>query len=111
MKRRALLIFSLLFMLSATLAVYSDCAQAADDHFHFSSESHDPAIHCPEPFVNSSTLAPSAYRPEVKKISKVLVALHPKVDRPVSAPLLTDYHFGELSLQQDLFRLEEVYRI
>ena len=98
-------------MLSATLAVYSDCAQAADDHFHFSSESHDMAIHCPDAFGNSSTLAPSAYRPEVKKISKVLVALHPKVDRPVSAPPLTDYHFGELSSQQDLFRLEEVYRI
>lgn len=111
MKRRALLIFSLLFMLSATLAVYSNCAQAADDHFHFSSESHDPAIHCTDPLVNSSTLAPSAYRPEGKKVSKVLVALHPKVDRPVSAPPLTDYHFGELSSQQDLFRLEEVYRI
>ena len=98
-------------MLSATLAVYADCAQAADNHFHFSSEHHDPAIHCPDAFLDYSTLAPSAYRPEVKKISKVLVALHTKIDKLVSAPLLKDHRFGELSSQQDLFRLEEVYRI
>lgn len=110
MKRKALLFLSLLFMLSAALAVYSDCAQAADDHVHSNSESHDPAIHCPDAFLNSSTLAPSVYRPEIKKISNVLVALH-TIDKPVSAPLFKDHHFGELSSQQDLFRLEEVFRI
>ncbi len=110
MKRKAAIVFSLLFLLVGALAFYSECAHAAN-HFDVGAGHEAPSLYCPNAFLNSSSQAASAIQFHSRSFSKLLPALDAHLGSAVLLFRFEDHPFLEPFSRQDLFRFEEVYRL
>lgn len=102
-------IFCLLFILATALALYSECAQAAD-HVDFGAEHEAPSMHCPDAFLLSNSQAALTIRSHSRNLSEVLPSIQQKFDSLVSVARFKGHPFCKPFSQQGLFRLQEVYR-
>lgn len=104
------LIFCLFILLSGAITLYSECVQAAN-HFDLGAGHESPSIHCPDAFLISNIKLASTIQSHSRNLSNVLPSLHEKIDSVVSGAWFKVHPFREPFSQQDLFRLEEVYRL
>lgn len=109
-KRKAAFIFSLLFVLSGALALYAECAQAAN-HPASGAGHEAPSVHCPDGLLNSSIQAASATQSHSRNSGKVLPILQERIDSVVSVARFKDHPSWKPFSKQDLYRFEEVWRL
>ncbi len=110
-KKRAAAIPSLLFfILLGALAVYGECAQAAN-HPDLAAEHEASLNHCPDVFLISNGRAASAIQFHNGNLKALPSIISEKIDSVVSRAWFKDHPFWEPFSQQGLFRLEEVYRL
>ncbi len=109
-KQCAAVLFSLLLLISGALAVYGECAEAAN-HLDFAPEHEASLIHCPEVFLISNSQAASTIKSHSRNLSKSIPSVHPNLDNVFFVSWFKDNPFREPFSRQDIFRLEQVYRL
>lgn len=109
-KKCAAAILLLLLVMSGALAAYAECSEEANHHV-FGAEHEDPAIHCPDVYLNSNIQAPSTIKSRSRERSEVSPGIHEKLDSVVLVARFKARPIWEPYSQQGLFRFEEVFRL
>lgn len=110
MNCRTITVSLLLLIFSAAIAYAADCLEANHHHEYFV-EDESAEIHCPPSALHSDIQTVSKFQSRKHSPSKVPPIIDPKIDRIPLYARLHDHPFWERLSQQNLFRLEQVFRL
>ena len=110
MKRQVVrLLFAFLFILSGSVAAYSQCAQA-DQQFDSGAEHKAPSIHCPETVSNGAQIS-SLGRSYKEDHGETLTGPAIEINSPLAIGSSSENNFVTPFSQRNLYQLEQVYRL
>jgi len=108
-RKLTLLLFAVLFVFAGAIVAYSQCAEVA--HQLDAGTEHDtPLIHCPQPASTYSAQASSLGR-GYSASGKALLSSATSVKTGSGIGYFRESTFAKIFSQQDLYRLEEVFRL
>lgn len=103
-------LFSLLLLVSWAWAIHGECVRAAS-HLDSHAEHDTSLIHCRDVFLIVNGVSATAKQFSGRDLRRALPSNCQTLDVIISFVWFKDHPFWRSLSQQDLFRLEEVYRL
>ena len=105
-------LLAVFFVLSGTAAVYARCVDVNHQHQLDAATEHEtPSIHCPEVAINASNQVLAPRRFYGGELGNFLISSSDRADFTHDRTRYKHSKFVKRFSQQDLYRLEEVFRL